>query len=125
MADLPETPDRDTLASYLGKMLVVRGPGLPIHGEPWHLVQVTEPTETGTLNDAPITSYEALFLAPTRREEGIYIFADEAGEVVGAMLCTTFISPTGATCMKSLFTSVEVDELAEEEDEAGEIGEPA
>lgn len=128
MADLPEIPDRDTLASYVGKMLVVRGPGLPIHGEPWHLVQVTEPAETGTLNDAPIVSFEALFLAPSRREDGVYIFANEAAEVVGAMPCTTFISPTGATCMKSLFTDVDMPESDEDEneagDEAGEVGEP-
>ncbi len=107
MAELPDPPDRDTLARYLGKMLVARGAGLPAHGEPWLLAQVTEPTETGSLNDLPVTAYEALFLAPARRDDGTYIFTDEDNEVIGAMPCSTFISPTGATCMRSLFSEIE------------------
>ncbi len=56
---LPDLPSRETLSQYLGKMLLARGIGLPKHGEPWHLVQVTEPSETGTLKEgkqAPIFS---------------------------------------------------------------------
>lgn len=111
---LPELPSRETLSLYLGKMLLARGIGLPKHGEPWHLVQVTEPSETGTINEAPITAFEVLFLTPERRETGTYIFTNESNELIGAMYCTTFISPTKATCMKSLFSSV--DEIFEETD---------
>ncbi len=111
--DLAAIPDRATLAAYLGKMLVARGVGLPEHGEPWHLVQVTEPAETGTVNDEPILAFEVLFLAPGRREDGTYVFTNEDNEMVGAMYCNTFISPTGAPCMRSMFSSV-VDEAADE-----------
>ena len=109
---LPDLPSRETLSQYLGKMLLARGIGLPKHGEPWHLVQVTEPSETGTVNEVPIMAFEVLFLTPERRETGTYIFTNESNELVGAMYCTTFISPTKATCMKSLFSSV--DETSEE-----------
>ena len=51
----PELPTRETLAAYLGKMLLARGSDLPEHGEPWQLVQVTEPSETGTVNEEPIS----------------------------------------------------------------------
>ena len=104
---LPDLPSRETLSQYLGKMLLARGIGLPKHGEPWHLVQVTEPSETGTINEVPITAFEVLFLTPERRETGTYIFTNESNELIGAMYCTTFISPTKATCMKSLFSSVQ------------------
>ena len=105
--NLPDLPSRDTLTKHLGKMLLARGIGLPKHGEPWQLVQVTEPSETGTVNEAPIMAFEVLFLTPERRESGTYIFTNESNELVGAMYCSTFISPTKATCMKSLFSSVE------------------
>ena len=72
-------------------MLLARGFGLPKHGEPWHLVQLTEPSETGTINEVPIMAFEVLFLTPERRETGTYIFTDESNELVGAMYCTTFI----------------------------------
>lgn len=124
MADLPNAPDRATLARYVGKMLVARGTGLPPHGEPWHLVQVTEPTETGSLNDEPVTAFEVLFLAPARREDGTYIFTDENNEIVGAMFCSTFISPTGATCMRSLFSSVEGQADDEVENDDADASEP-
>ena len=104
---LPDLPSRETLSQYLGKMLLARGIGLPKHGEPWHLVQVTEPSETGTFNEVPITAFEVLFLTPERRETGTYIFTTESNKLVGAMYCTTFISPTKATCMKSFFSSVQ------------------
>ena len=114
---LPDLPSRETLSQYLGKMLLARGIGLPKHGEPWHLVQVTEPSETGTINEVPITAFEVLFLTPERRETGTYILTNESNELIGAMYCTTFISPTKATCMKSLFSSV--DEIFEETDTNG------
>ena len=66
MSDLPEIPGRDTLAGHLGKMLVARGAGIPRSGEPWHLVQVTEPSETGMLNEEPIMAFEVLFLVGDR-----------------------------------------------------------
>ena len=66
---LPDLPSRETLSQYLGKMLLARGIGLPKHGEPWHLVQVTEPSETGTVNEVPIMAFEVLFLTPERREQ--------------------------------------------------------
>ena len=52
-------------------------------------------------------TFEVLFLTPERRETGTYIFTNESNELIGAMYCTTFISPTKATCMKSLFSSVQ------------------
>ena len=109
--DFPDPPDHETITAFAGKMLVARGKGLPQHGEPWHLVQVTEPTETGNIDEVPILAFEALFLSPGKRESGTYIFTDADNGLVGAMYCTTFISPTGATCMRSLFSSV--DEPAE------------
>ena len=104
---LPDLPSRDTLTKYLGKMLLARGIGLPKHGEPWHLVQVTEPSETGTLDEVPIMAFEVLFLTPKERESGTYIFTNESNDLVGSMYCSTFISPTKAACMKSLFSNVE------------------
>ena len=47
LPDFPDPPDYKTIQSCTGNMLVARGKGLPAHGEPWHLVQVTEPVETG------------------------------------------------------------------------------
>ena len=105
--NLPDLPSRNTLTKYLGKMLLARGIGLPKHGEPWHLVQVTEPSETGTLDEVPIMAFEVLFLTPKERESGTYIFTNESNDLVGAMYCSTFISPTKATCMKSLFSNIE------------------
>ena len=103
--ELPELPNRDILAQYLGKMLLARGIGLSKHGEPWQLVQLTEPSETGALNEVPIMAFEVLFLTPEERESGTYVFTNESNELIGAMYCTTFISPTKATCMRSLFSS--------------------
>ncbi|MEE2808829.1 MAG: hypothetical protein VYB73_05910 [Verrucomicrobiota bacterium] len=103
--DFPEIPRREILVQYLGKMLLARGIGLPKHGEPWQLVQLTEPTETGTINEVPIMAFEVLFLTPTERESGTYVFTNESNELIGAMYCTTFISPTQATCMQSIFSS--------------------
>ena len=105
-SDIPDPPDYETLAAHIGKMLVARGTGLPQHGEPWHLVQVTEPAETGNLNEMPIIAFEALFLTPGKRESSTYIFTDADNGLIGAMHCNTFISPTGATCMRSLFSNV-------------------
>ena len=105
--NLPDLPSRDILTKYLGKMLLARGIGLPKHGEPWHLVQVTEPSETGTLDEVPIMAFEVLLLTPKERESGTYIFTNESNDLVGAMYCSTFISPTKATCMKSLFSNIE------------------
>jgi len=110
--DFPDPPDHKTIAALSGKMLVVRGKGLPQHGEPWHLVQVTEPAETGNVDELPILSFEVLFLTPGKRESNTYIFTDADNELIGAMYCTTFISPTGATCMRSVFSNV--DEPAED-----------
>ena len=93
-SDIPDPPDYETLAAHIGKMLVARGTGLPQHGEPWHLVQVTEPAETGNLNEMPIIAFEALFLTPGKRESSTYIFTDVDNGLIGAMHCTTFISPT-------------------------------
>ncbi|MCP4848694.1 MAG: hypothetical protein GY899_12185 [Verrucomicrobiaceae bacterium] len=104
--DFPDPPDHKTITALAGKMLVARGKGLPQHGEPWHLVQVTEPTETGIVDELPILAFEILFLTPGKRESGTYIFTDAENELIGAMSCTTFISPTGATCMKSVFSNV-------------------
>ena len=119
--DFPEIPRREVLVQYLGKMLLARGIGLPKHGEPWQLVQLTEPTETGTLNEMPIMAFEVLFLTPEARESGTYVFTNESNELIGAMYCDTFISPTKATCMRSLFSStledsepVEIDPNKEE-----------
>jgi len=103
--DFPEIPRREILVQYLGKMLLARGIGLPKHGEPWQLVQLTEPTETGTINEVPIMAFEVLFLTPTERESGTYVFTNESNELIGAMYCTTLISPTQATCMQSIFSS--------------------
>ena len=105
-SDIPDPPDYETIAALAGKMLVARGIGLPQHGEPWHLVQVSKPAETGNLNEMPILSFEALFLTPGKRESSTYIFTDADNGLIGAMHCATFISPTGATCMRSLFTNV-------------------
>jgi len=118
MSDLPDLPNRETLAAYLGKMLVARGPGLPQHGEPWHLVQVTEPTETGQLNEEPIMAFEVLFLAPSERGDGTFVFTNEDNELIGAMYCTTWISPTGAPCMRSMFSSIIEDTEEEIDNEA-------
>jgi hypothetical protein len=122
--EMPETaaelqlPTRETLAAYLGKMLLARGSELPEHGEPWQLVQVTEPAETGTVDEEPIMAFEVLFLAPGERDDGTYIFTNEDKEMIGAMYCEFWSSPTGAPCMRSLFSSVvegpEPDELPEE-----------
>ena len=120
LSDLPELPSRELLASYLGKILLARGAGLPEHGEPWHLVQVTEPAETGTLNEEPIMAFEVLFFPPERREDGTYVFTNEDNEMIGAMFCSTWISPTGAACMRSVFSSVMG---AEEEPESETPGE--
>ena len=76
--ELPELPNRDILAQYLGKMLLARGIGLSKHGEPWQLVQLTEPSETGTLNEVPIMAFEVLFLTPEERESGTYVFTNES-----------------------------------------------
>ncbi len=103
--DFPEIPRREILVQYLGKLLLARGIGLPKHGEPWQLVQITEPAETGTINEVPIMAFEVLFLTPTERESGTYVFTNESNELIGAMYCTTFISPTQATCMQSIFSS--------------------
>ena len=103
--ELPELPKREILVQYLGKMLLARGIGLSKHGEPWQLVQLTEPSETGTLNEVPIMAFEVLFLTPEERESGTYVFTNESNELIGAMYCTTYISPTKATCMRSLFSS--------------------
>jgi len=108
LPDFPDPPDYKTIQSCTGKMLVARGKGLPAHGEPWHLVQVTEPVETGNIDEVPILAFEVLFLTPGKRENSSYIFTDAENELVGAMYCTTFISPTGATCMRSLFSSMDV-----------------
>jgi hypothetical protein len=113
--EMPDLPSRETLAGYLGKMLVARGLGLPKHGEPWHLVQVTEPTETGSVNEDPIMAFEVLFLAPGERDDSTYIFTNEDNEMVGAMYCTSWTSPTGAPCMRSMFSSI-VEEPEEELD---------
>lgn len=115
-----EIPDRGTLAGYLGKMLVARGSGLPEHGEPWHLVQVTEPAETGTYNEEPIMAFEVLFLAPGKRDDGTYVFTNENNEMLGAMYCTLWISPTGAPCMRSVFSSVIETQAAEDDEEVSE-----
>ncbi|HIG83492.1 MAG TPA: hypothetical protein EYG40_02665 [Verrucomicrobia bacterium] len=103
--DFPKIPRREVLVQYLGKMLLARGIGLPKHGEPWQLVQLTEPTETGTINEVSIMAFEVLFLTPKTRESGTYVFTNESNELIGAMYCTTFISSTKATCMQSLFSS--------------------
>jgi hypothetical protein len=50
--------------------------------------------------------FEVLFLAPAPRDDGTYVFTNEDNELVGAMFCTTWISPTGAPCMRSIFSSV-------------------
>lgn len=103
-AEFPDPPDHETINAFAGKMLVARGKGLPQHGEPWHLVQVTEPTETGNIDEVPILAFEVLFLTPGKRESSTYIFTDADNGLIGAMYCTTFISPTGATCMRALFS---------------------
>ena len=105
--DFPDPPDHGALSTLAGKMLVARGKGLPQHGEPWHLVQVTEPEETGNIDEVPILAFEILFLTPGKRESSTYIFTDADNKLIGAMECTTFISPTGATCMRSLLSSVD------------------
>ena len=114
--DFPEIPRREVLVQYLGKMLLARGIGLPKHGEPWQLVQLTEPTETGTVNEVPVMAFEVLFLTPEARESGTYVFTNESNELIGAMYCTTFISPTKATCMQSLFSSTLEDSESVETD---------
>ena len=119
--DFPDPPDHETITAFVGKMLVARGKGLPQHGEPWHLVQVTDPTETGNVDEVPILAFEVLFLTPGKRESSTYIFTDADNGLVGAMYCTTFISPTGATCMRSLFSSV--DEPADIPPDQHETGE--
>ena len=105
--DFPDPPDHKIIVTLTGKMLVARGKGLPQHGEPWHLVQVTEPAETGNVDEVPILGFEVLFLTPGKRESNTYIFTDADNELIGAMYCTTFISPTGATCMRSVFSNVD------------------
>ncbi len=101
-----ELPTREALAAHLGKMLLARGPGLPRHGEPWQLAQVTEPTETGTLNEEPILVFEVLLLAPAAREDGTYVLTTEDNAMLGAMFFEFWESPTGAPCMRSVFSSV-------------------
>jgi hypothetical protein len=119
--DFPDPPDHETIVALAGKMLVARGKGLPQHGEPWHLVQVTEPAETGNVDEVPILAFEALFLTPGKRESSTYIFTDADNELVGAMYCTTFISPTGATCMRSLFSNVNEPSETNDKQAEGEV----
>ena len=107
LPEFPDPPEYEKLQLFTGKMLVARGKELPQHGEPWHLVQVTKPIETGNVDELPIMAFEVLFLTPGKRATSTYIFTDAENELLGAMYCTTFISPTGATCMRARFSTMD------------------